>query len=66
MGREIRILCDKCGKDVYGGEYYTLPITRIKNGKQQKMPTIWLCRDCMVKANIIVANLQSEVESERL
>ena len=62
MGKEVRVFCDKCGKDVYGKEYYTLQITRVINGKQQKMPTIWLCRDCMVKANIIVANLQSEVE----
>ena len=60
MGKEVRVFCDKCGKDVYGKEYYTLPITRVKNGKQTKMPTIWLCRECMIRANIIMAELREE------
>lgn len=62
MGKVVKIICDKCGKDIYGSEYYTLPITRVVAGKQTKLPTIWLCRDCMIKANIIMANLEQKKE----
>ena len=64
MGRYVRVTCDICSKDVYGKEYYTLPITRVRNGKQTKMPTIWVCRECMLKTHILFASpLQEKVDS---
>lgn len=57
MAKEIRVFCDKCGKDVYGQEYYTLPITRHKQGKSTKFPTVWLCKECFLKTSIIIANI---------
>ena len=64
MGREVRILCDRCGKDVYGKEYYTLPITKVKNGKQTRFPTIWLCRECFAKSNIIINDIEKREETK--
>ena len=53
MAKELKVYCDKCGKEVQGQEYYTLPISRVKNGKMQRIhPTIWLCRDCFIKTGI--------------
>lgn len=54
MAKEIRVICDKCSKDVYGKEYYTFSTSRIMQGKKMKLPTIWLCRDCTIKAGILV------------
>lgn len=46
MGREIKVTCDSCGKDVYGSKYVTLAIRKVIKGKQTKFPTIWLCPKC--------------------
>ena len=54
MAKEIRVLCDKCGKDVYGKEYYTFSTSRVLQGKRIKLPTIWLCRECTIKAGILI------------
>ena len=64
MGREVRILCDKCGADVYGKEYYTLPISRVNHGKISKLPTIWLCKDCMLKTNIFIATSDDQKKED--
>ena len=63
MAREVKIVCDKCGKDVYGKEYYTMPISRYKNGKQIRFPTVWLCRECFIKANITIYDIGKEKET---
>ena len=62
MGREVRILCDRCGKDIYGKEYYTLPITRFKNGRPTKFPTVWFCRECFAKLNITINDVEKREE----
>ena len=52
MGREIKITCDSCGKDIYGSEYVTLVPTRVRGGKQYRHCTIWLCKDCFKETKL--------------
>ena len=60
MGRYIKITCDVCGKDIYGQEYYTIAPRRIMNGKQTKIPTIWVCHGCMLKTHLMFAFAEGE------
>ncbi len=52
MGREIKIVCDSCQKDIYGGEYVTLKPKKVVHGKQTNFCTIWLCKDCFNKTKL--------------
>lgn len=52
MGKETRITCDSCGKDVFGGEYFTIKPRRVKGGKQHLFCTIWLCKDCFNRTKL--------------
>ena len=64
MGREIKITCDSCGKDIHGGEYMTLKPTRVKGGKQYKFCTIWLCRDCFNETKLKMLLFTGEEEKK--
>lgn len=46
MGKEIKIICDGCGIDVWGKRYFTLNIRKVASGKQQMHPAIYLCPKC--------------------
>lgn len=58
MAKEIRVLCDHCGKDVYGKEYYTFSPSRVRAGDKLKLPTLWLCRECTIKTNIFISEVK--------
>lgn len=55
MGRYTRITCDVCGKDIYGQDYYTVTLRKISHGNQVKIPTMWVCRECMFKTQLLFA-----------
>lgn len=46
MGKELKVTCDSCGKDMYGRIYYTLNIRKVTYGKQKMNPAIYLCPNC--------------------
>lgn len=52
MGKEMRITCDSCGKDVYGKTYVTLKPRRVDHGKQRLHNTIWLFPECFKKTKL--------------
>ena len=63
MGKYTRVTCDVCCKDIIGSEYYTMAIRKVINGKQLRMPTVWVCRDCMLKTHILFAHpIQEQME----
>lgn len=63
MGRQMKIYCDNCSKDIYGKDYYTLVINRVINGKQHRIPTLWLCRECFLKAKL---NLIKDYDAKKI
>ena len=65
MGRYTRITCDICGKDIYGQDYFTATLRKISNGTQVKVPTMWLCRECMLKTQLLMfAPTKAETEDK--
>lgn len=65
MGRYTVITCDVCGEDIYGQEYFTASLRKIRNGVQVKVPTMWLCRDCMLKTQLLMfAPTNAETEDK--
>lgn len=46
MGKQIVVVCDSCGKDVYGKDYITLCPQCLRFG------TIWLCNECFRKTKL--------------
>lgn len=55
MGRYTRITCDVCGKDIFGQDYYTVAVRKISKGNQVKVPTMWVCREDMLKTQLLLA-----------
>lgn len=64
MGKEIKIVCDACGADVYGKKYVTLVPTCVNHGKQTRFATIWLCKKCFdqTKLSVILFGVESGAE----
>lgn len=52
MGKQIVVICDSCGKDVYGKDYVTLAPRKFNKGKCLRFGTIWLCNDCFRKTKL--------------
>ena len=46
MGKEIKVVCDGCGVDIYKQIYYTANIRKVMHGKQTLNPAIYLCPKC--------------------
>ena len=61
MGKEIKVLCDCCGTDVYGQRYYTLCIRKIIHGKQTINPTLYLCPKCFreTKLSLLLCDIDN-------
>ncbi len=52
MGKEIKVICDSCGVDMYQQKYFTLNIRKVIHGKQTKNPAIYLCPNCFRKTKL--------------
>ena len=52
MGKEIKILCDACGNDVYRRTYHTLNVRKVADGKQSLNPLVYLCPECLKKTKL--------------
>ena len=66
MGKEIKVICDSCGTDVFGQKYFTLCIRKILHGKQTKNPTIYLCPNCFrkTKLSMLLCDMNDNKEGE--
>ena len=66
MGKEIKIVCDACGADVYGKRYFTLNIRKVISGKQTRHPAIWLCPKCFkeTKLALLLCDMCMEASDE--
>lgn len=52
MGKEIVVICDSCGANVYGKTYVTLNVRKVSYGKKTKHPAIYLCPVCFNKTKL--------------
>ena len=64
MGKYTRITCDVCGKDIYGTDYFTVRIRKVTQGKQIAVPTIWVCREDMLKTHLLFVDPHKENEND--
>jgi len=53
MGKQTIITCDKCGKNLFGGNYIVISVSSVANGKIVKQPSFWLCPMCWMKTGLI-------------
>ena len=60
MGKQTIITCDKCGKNLAGGNYTVLSISSIAKDRIVKQPSFWLCPMCWMKTGLIGCEVPEE------
>ena len=63
MGKEIKVVCDCCGVDIYGKKYFTLAIRKVIHGKQSMNPCIYLCPNCFreTKLSLLLVSMKEGI-----